>query len=194
MLSKSQIAERILQGEIGIIPTDTLYGVVCSARNKSAVRRVYDLKQRQQKPGTVVAASVDQLVDLGVPRRYVTVVEHFWPNPVSIVIPLGTKLYELHGGKGSVAFRIPSDATLRALLALTGPLLTTSANHPGETPASTISQAQDYFGTSVDFYVDGGDLAGRKPSTVIKMIDDQIEIIRRGAVNITEQGDINETK
>jgi tRNA A37 threonylcarbamoyladenosine synthetase subunit TsaC/SUA5/YrdC len=74
------------------------------------------------------------------------------------------------------------------LLRDTGPLLTSSANHPGEPVAATIAEAQKYFGDKIDFYADGGDLSGRQSSTIIRIIDDAIEIIRQGAVKIDETG------
>lgn len=190
MLSINEIADFISQGMIGVIPTDTLYGVVCSAAQPEAIARLYALKKRDKKPGTVIAASVDQLVELGVPRRYLTAVQQFWPNPISVVIPLGEHLTDLHAGKGSVAFRIPDNEQLISVLQRTGPLLTSSANQPGEQPASTISVAEAYFGDEVDFYVDGGDLSGAKPSTVIRMVDDAVEVLRAGAVDVTERGEI----
>lgn len=190
MLSNKQIAEHINSGAVGVLPTDTLYGLVCSAALPDAIKRLYGLKDRDNKPGTVIAAGIDQIVDLGVPRRYLTAVEQFWPNPISIVIPVGEQLEALHCGKGSVAFRIPKDEKLRALLEQTGPLLTTSANHPGEQPAATIQEAKTYFGETIDFYVDGGDLSQNKPSTVIRMVDDAVEVLREGAVTVTERGEI----
>ena len=54
----------------------------------------------------------------------------------------------------SLAVRIPDDETLRQLLSQTGPLMTTSANAPGEPTATTIASARNYFGSTVDFYVD----------------------------------------
>lgn len=190
MLSINEIADFTEQGMVGVIPTDTLYGLVCSAASPQAVQRLYGLKKREKKPGTVIAASIDQLVELGVPRRYLTAVSQFWPNPISVVIPLGDHLKELHAGKGSVAFRIPDNEQLMNVLKRTGPLLTSSANHPGETPAATIADAENYFGDTVDFYVDGGDLTGAKPSTVIHMVDDAVEVLREGAVTVTERGEI----
>jgi L-threonylcarbamoyladenylate synthase len=190
MLSISEVADFISQNMIGVIPTDTLYGVVCSAASPEAIKKLYALKKREQKPGTVIAASIDQLVGLGVPKRYLTAVQQFWPNPISVVIPLGEHLSELHAGKGSVAFRIPDNEQLIKLLERTGPLLTSSANHPGEQPASTVQEAEDYFGGQVDFYVDGGNLSNMRPSTVIRMIDDAVEVLREGAVTVTERGEI----
>ncbi len=116
-------------------------------------------------------------------------VEHYWPNQISIIIP-NHELTHIHLGVGSIAVRIPRDKYLTGLLRETGPLLTTSANHPGEPEAATIEQAQEYFGDSVDFYVDGGNLIDRKPSTVIRIVDDAVEILRAGAVSIKENGEI----
>ena len=177
-------------GSIGVIPTDTVYGVVARATDRTAVARLYVLKKREGKPGTLVAASIDQLVELGIKRSYLKAVEQFWPGAVSVVIPCGPELEYLHMGKRSLAVRIPSDDELNKLLQKTGTLLTSSANHPGQPPANTVEEAKAYFGSEVDFYIDGGDLSGHAPSTVIRIIDDAIEILRAGAVKINENGEI----
>jgi L-threonylcarbamoyladenylate synthase len=179
----SDTAKQLLvPGAVGVIPTDTVYGLVARAADEAAVARLYELKHRELKPGTVIAASIDQLVELGIKRRYLTAVEQFWPGAVSVEIPHG--LTYLHQGTGRQAFRIPDDQALIALLEQTGPLQTTSANQPGEAPACVIAEAKEYFGDTVDFYVDGGDLTSNKPSTIIRVIDDAIEVIREGAVHI----------
>lgn len=175
-------------GTIGVLPTDTVYGVVARAADTAAVQRLYALKSRENKPGTLIAASIDQLVELGFQRRYLTAVEQFWPGAVSVVVPLGPELDYLHQGKYSLAVRIPDDAPLQKLLQRTGPLLTSSANQPAKPPANTIKEAQAYFGDDVDFYIDGGDLSNRESSTVIRIIDDAIEILRAGAVKLDETG------
>lgn len=185
-LSDPELVSLLQGGAVGVIPTDTVYGLVCAASNEAAVTRLYSLKDRQQKPGTVIAASIDQLVELGIPLRYTRGVEHLWPNPLSIVIPDVPKLSYLDQGLMSLAIRIPKHEALQQLLLKTGPLLTSSANQPAEPPANNIEEAQKYFGDSVDFYVDAGDLSGHEPSTVIRVIDDAIEVLRAGAVQIDE--------
>lgn len=179
-------ADGLLQpGAIGVIPTDTLYGVVARAADSRAVGRLYQLKRREGKPGTLIAAGIGQLEALGLKHRYLKAVEQFWPGAVSVVIPAADPALEyLHKGKMSLAVRVPGDAKIRQLLIKTGPLLTSSANQPGEPPATTRRQAEKYFGAGVDFYIDGGDLAGRKPSTIIRVVDDAIEVLRQGAVKI----------
>jgi L-threonylcarbamoyladenylate synthase len=176
-------------GAIGVIPTDTVYGVVARATDEAGVARLYVLKNRENKPGTIIAASIDQLVELGIKRRYLTAVEQFWPGAISIIIPSSDpQLAYLHKGKLSLAVRLPANRALQNFLEQTGPLLTTSANLPGESPANTISEAREYFGDKVDFYSDAGDLSGREPSTLIRIVDDAVEIIREGAVKLDEAG------
>lgn len=181
----AELIKLLHDGAVGVLPTDTLYGLVCRAADEKAVKRLYKLKSREAKPGTLIAVNTDQLVALGIKARYLKAVEHFWPGAVSVVIPSHDLAY-IHLGKGSIACRIPADDDLLALLGQAGPLLTTSANLPKEPPADTIAQAEKYFGDSVDFYVDGGDLSGRQPSTIIRIVDDAIEVLRQGAVTITE--------
>ena len=177
-------------GTVGILPTDTVYGLVARAGDEAAVKRLYELKGREGKPGTIIAASIDQLVRLGLKQRYLKAVMDYWPGAISIVIPCGPELAYLHEGVGSLAVRLPAESALASVLEAAGPLLTSSANHPGEPVAATMPEARNYFGASVDFYVDGGDLSGREPSTVIRIVDDAIEVLRPGAVKINETGRI----
>lgn len=168
-------------GAVGIIPTDTVYGLVARATDRASVKRIYDLKNGRTKPGTIIAGSIDQLVDLGLKRRYLLAVNDYWPAPLSVIIPCGNELKYLHLGKSGLAVRIPR---VKALLNLTkdiGPLLTTSANMPGKKPASNLKEAKAYFSDRIDFYIEGGDLSDHQPSTIIRVVDDTIELIREGA-------------
>jgi L-threonylcarbamoyladenylate synthase len=178
------ITQLATNGTIGIIPTDTVYGVVARAIDQAAVQRLYMLKHREHKPGTIIAATIDQLVTLGLKRRYLSAVAQFWPGAVSVIIPCGPELAYLHQGQLGLAVRIPADKTIHSLLEQTGPLLTSSANQPGQPTSVTIAQAKTYFGQEVDFYIDGGDLSDHQPSTIIQVIDDAVTIIRQGVVQI----------
>lgn len=183
-LNDPQVSELLLQGKVGVIPTDTIYGFVALAHNKQAVARLYALKNREHKPGTVIAADTEQLVRLGVDKNALEAARQWWPNPLSIVIDASDDASYLHQEVGSLAVRIPSDTALLHLLQQAGPLLTSSANHAGEQPASTLDEAREYFGGQVDFYVDGGDRSGRPPSTVARYQDGTFTVLRQGAVRI----------
>ena len=183
-LDQEDAAIRLLQeGAIGVMPTDTIYGIVASASSPEAVAALYKAKHRQGKPGTVIAASVPQLEALGINADYLQKVSHLWPNALSIVLPDSPVLSYLDQGKHSLAVRIPASPHIRALLEKTGPLLTSSANMPGNAPAQNIQQAVGYFGSKVDFYLDGGVLESSWPSTVVKLhTSGHIELLREGAV------------
>ncbi len=182
-LADKKLIDLIKNGAVGIIPTDTVYGIVCQATNKQAVKRLYGLKGRRQKPGTIIAGNLDQLVSLGIKRAYVKAVEQLWPGPISIVIPnTDASTAYLRQNVTGLAVRLPKDSKLQTLLSHTGALLTTSANPLRKDPAAIIEQAAIYFGDKVDFYVDNGNLSKRLPSTVIRIVDDEIEVLREGAV------------
>lgn len=187
-LSDSRLVKLLTAGKIGVIPTDTVYGVVARAADQVSVARLYSLKQRHYKPGTIIAASVDQLVELGIKRRYLTAVEQYWPNPISIEIP--HDIDYLNQETGRQAFRVVADQAVAELLLQTGPLVTSSANQPGQPPATTLAEAEAYFAQAVDFYVEGGDLSDRPASTIIRVIDDAVEVVRPGAITIDEAGQI----
>ncbi len=185
-MNNDELALKINSGEIGVLPTDTVYGLVAQAKNEQAVKRLYSLKNREGKPGTIIASSIEQLVQLGLKKRYLQAVNQYWPGAISVVIPTDRTLRYLHLGKFSLAVRIPKNNKLTELLLKTGPLLTTSANLPGKIPSTTISQAKKYFGNKVDFYIDGGKIDGQA-STVLRIIDDAVEVLREGAVKINEE-------
>ena len=183
-LSDPRVASLLKSGAVGVLPTDTIFGIVASATNKDAIAKLYEAKHREGKPGTMVAASTDQLIALGIDKKYVDKVVHLWPASVSIVLPAGPELTYLHQGKNSLAVRIPSNPEIHALLEQTGPLLTSSANMPGEPSSNNVQEAQGYFGDAVDFYVEG-DTSQNQASTVAMLHDDgTIEVLRQGAVVI----------
>ena len=184
--SKPNVSKFLKGGAIGVLPTDTVYGLVARASDQEAVNRLYKLKNREHNPGTIIAANIEQLVELGLKRRYLKAVEQYWPGPVSVIIPCGEELTYLHRGYNGLAIRLPKDKELARLLSEVGPLLTTSANLAGQPVSNTLTEARAYFVDQVDFYVDGGDLTDHLASTIIKIVDDAVEVIRAGAVEIKQ--------
>jgi L-threonylcarbamoyladenylate synthase len=183
-LSDPAVVSILQQGGVGILPTDTIFGIVARAQDRQAIARLYEAKHREGKPGTMIAANIEQLAALGIDRQYLDRVAHLWPNSVSIVLPADDELRYLHQGKNSLAVRIPADSEIHALLEQTGPLLTSSANMPGEPSSNNVTEAQAYFGDTVDFYVEG-DTSNHEASTVALLHEDgTIEVLRQGKVVI----------
>lgn len=172
----------LLAGKVGILPTDTVYGLVARAEDEIAVTRMYALKAREQKPGTLIAANTDQLLAIGASQSDIDKVAQYWPNPLSAVLAVKDSEY-LHQGVNTLAMRVVADPKIQAFLEKTGALITSSANQPGEPPATNLDEAVAYFGDSIDFYVDGGTV-NAEPSTIIRPSVDGIEILRQGSVSL----------
>ena len=175
--------DTLKQGGIGIIPTDTLYGLVGSALNKQTVERIYKLRKRPQvKPCIILISKPDDLKLFGISLDNFTksFLKKNWPNPLSVILPCSNSKFEyLHRSGKTLAFRMPNDQKLLGLLNQTGPLVAPSANFEGEKPAQTIKEAKKYFGDQVDFYEDGGKLTGL-PSTLVSIEDGQVKVLRQG--------------
>lgn len=186
---QKQIAPILLKGGVGVIPTDTLYGLVGSALNARAVERIYKLRKRDlKKPMIILISSLKDLKYFGITlgENQKKVLKKVWPGKVSVVLESKSRKidYLLRGGK-TLAFRMPNDEDLLALLEKTGPLVAPSANLAGEKPAETYSEARKYFDEKIDFYVDGGKLSG-EPSTLIELIESgKIKVLRQGAADIS---------
>lgn len=183
-----KIVRKLLAGGVGVLPTDTLYGLVGSALSKKAVERIYKLKKRDlRKPLIVLIASLDDLklfgVKVGIDDK--KILNRVWPGKVSVVLPcLRRKFYYLHCGTKTIAFRAPAKKSLIKLLEQTGPLVAPSANPEGMLSARTIREAKKYFGDKVDFYVGAGRRLFGKPSTLISIENGQIKVLRKGAATI----------
>ena len=171
LVDKNLLAETTTDGKVAVLPTDTVYGLVCSALQPEVVKRMYEIKRRAGKPGTIIAANAEQLISMGFDKEEVARAEKFWPDAVSVILEAGPELAYLHMGLESLAVRIPKPEWLREILEQTGPLATTSCNLPGEPTVTTIDQAKALFSSQVDLYVDGGDLSGNAPSKIIQLLE-----------------------
>lgn len=169
-------------GGVGVLPTDTLYGLVGSALMPETVERVYTLRHRDlRKPLIVLIADILELEQFGVvlSEKLVAQLGSYWPGAYSIILPtIDENFSYLHRGGDTIAFRLPDKEDLRELIRETGPLVAPSANIEGRPPSQTIEQARKYFGTDVDFYVDEGELSG-KPSTVLELEGEGVIFVRK---------------
>lgn len=177
----------LISGGIGIIPTDTIYGIVGRAEVARTVERIYRIRKRNaHKPCIILISSYEDLkkfnIELSSELQLSLEARRLWPGKVSIVFPNNDTHFEyLTRGTKSLAFRMPDVPELRDLLAQTGPLIAPSANREGDPPAATADSAREYFKDSVDFYVDGGELHSL-PSTLIQIVNGKTIVLREGAV------------
>lgn len=170
-LSKNHELIRLLKnGKTAVIRTDTLYGLVASANDESAVERVYTIKHRDPKKSCIVlidhpssAYSHDHELEIDIAMLH--------DEPTSFLISGDAAPDWLLRTNDELAYRVPANDDLRQLLKQTGPLIAPSANPEGLPPARTIEEARAYFGEAVDCYVDGGEVpTDTLPSRLLRVL------------------------
>ena len=178
---------KIKDDKIGVIPTDTIYGVAASVWSKKTVERAYKIMKRNlNKPFIILISSIEDLAlfDIKINNATRNILKKLWPGKVSVVLPVPSKKFQyLHRGTKTLAFRVPKKPSLIRLLKYAGPLISTSANPQGSKPAATITEAKKYFGDGVDFYIDG-DKIRSLPSTLVEIKDGNVNVLRKGVVKI----------
>lgn len=181
------MADAVFQGEIAVIPCDTIYGVVASVYKPESVERLYAIRSRNIfKPCIILLPSIEfirEFISSETFEKYSFLFGSVWPGPVSVSIPVRPESWKyLHRGKNSLAFRVPKNKELRDFLNRSGPILAPSANKEGGEPARTIREARVIFGQEVSLYLDGGSLMGI-PSTLLSLDEKGILIVREGEKN-----------
>jgi L-threonylcarbamoyladenylate synthase len=181
-------ATAVLNGELVVLPTDTVYGIGADAFSAAAVTLLLAAKGRgREMPppvlvGTVRAASalVDSLGPYGQ-----ELIDEFWPGGLTIVCRAARTLsWDLGDTKGTVAVRMPEDPITLDLLQETGPMAVSSANLTGQPAATSAQEARDQLGDAVAVYLDGGPSAGGKASTIVDLTGDAPRLLRQGAISI----------
>ena len=179
------LIEALKRGEVAVVPTDTLYGLVGSVFSLEAVEKIFDLKKRDRsKPMIVLISSQKELEKFGIhlDSEEENFLKKIWPGSVSVALSVLPGQWDfLHRQTGNIAFRVPATETLREFLKKTGPLVAPSANWEGYPPAETLGEARKYFTDQIFGYVSAGRLFGN-PSTLISLNNRDIQLLREGAV------------
>lgn len=179
------------QGGLVAFPTDTVYGVGARAGDPSAVARLYTAKLRPaQKAIPLLVSSVDDLLpkrgwtSAGLPPAAQCLARHFWPGPLTLVVPRGPRVSDAVAAKGhGVAVRIPDHPVVLSLLqALAEPLATTSANLSGHPSSLTAEEVMVQLVGRVDLVLDGGPCPGGQASTIVDVTGPSPQILRQGPI------------
>jgi len=177
------------KGGIGVLATDTIYGLTGSALKSETVKRIYKLRYRNfGKPMIVLISSLDdlKLFKIKLKDKERELIAKLWPGKVSIILNCPyPEFRHLHRGTNTVAFRFPKKVDLVGLINRTGPLVAPSANPEGKEPAKTIEEARVYFRDQVDFYLDEGRVLSL-PSTLVAIENGKLVVKRNGEVNVIE--------
>ncbi|MBI1747790.1 MAG: threonylcarbamoyl-AMP synthase [Acidobacteria bacterium] len=185
------VSDAIQGGAVILYPTDTLYGLGCSPFVADAVARIHRIKMRNEhKPMLVLMDDMQAMADLAeeIPRSFYALARRFWPGPVTFILKAAPTLpHVLTAGLGTVGVRMPEQPFTRELLRRCRlPLVSTSANLSGTNPLLEIKLLLDLFQRQVDYFIDAGNLASAVSSTVIRLVGDEVTLIREGRIPFSD--------
>jgi L-threonylcarbamoyladenylate synthase len=198
-ISEQQIQQALIvlrNGGVVVFPTETAYGLAADATNTRAVERVLAIKGREEGKTVALIAS-----DLTMAERYLEfsarlheLAREFWPGPLTIVAKAkkGTDLSSaVIRENGTIALRVSSHpVATRLAQELRVPIVATSANRAGESSCYSVPAARQQLDAQPlqpDFYLDGGVLPRRKPSTIVKEVGRRLEIVRQGSAILSRR-------
>ncbi len=171
-------AQALLSGKIVAFPTETVYGIGVNAKDSAATSSLYRVKQRpESKKLALMIAKPDDVTKYvkEIPPIARILIKSFWPGPLTIVFVLPDNK--------SIGFRNSSNRVVRDLIKFAKvEIASTSANMSGEIPATDARQVINNFGDKIDVVLDDGPTQFKKPSTVVKIMDDTFKIIRHGVI------------
>ncbi len=182
-----EVAQRLREGAVIAVPTDTLYGLAADPRVSLAIERLYRIKGRRvDQAMPLMADSLAQLAACGaaLSPTALRLADVFWPGPLTLVIPAWSGLRpEALAGGTTVAVRVPAHVIARGIAAALGhPVTSTSANRSGEAPTSDPDVVADALGGDLDGLVDAGGSPGGPPSTLVDVTGEAPRLIRAGVV------------
>lgn len=177
------------EGEVVAIPTETVYGLAGNALNEDAILQIYSVKNRPKFDPLI--AHVDSLEKVEslvneIPDQALKLAEHFWPGPLTILLPKKTEVPDLlTSGLDRVAVRIPNHPlTLKLLSQLEFPLAAPSANPFGYVSPTTAAHVENQLGDKIKYILDGGPCSVGLESTIIGFEQDETVLYRLGGARV----------
>ena len=193
-ISIREIVGVLHRGETIVYPTETCYGLGCDATNAAAVGKVFVIKKRPPEKSVLVI-----MADIDMAKKYVVwndtidkLAKKYWPGPLTIVADACEREVVLPPGvmglDGLIAFRISSHPLASSICQTLGrPLVSTSANIAAEPEPYNIDSVIKMFqdeSAQPDIVIDAGGLPVTKPSTIVRVRDNNVEVMRQGEIFI----------
>jgi L-threonylcarbamoyladenylate synthase len=179
-------AQALGQGQLVILPTETVYGLAADARDSAAVAALFAAKGRPRFNPLIahVADLAGARAQARLDDRALVLAEVFWPGPLTLVAPfIGDVCALARAGLDTVAVRVPAHPVARMVLAaFGGPLAAPSANRSGRPSPTTLADAVAETGAAAAVALDGGPCAIGLESTVVAVLDGPVRLLRPGAV------------
>lgn len=180
-------AEAIREGKLVIFPTETVYGIGANAIDEEAVRNIYIAKGRASDNPLIAHISDIKMLDdlvLEVGEIERKLIKNFWPGPLTIVFnkkPIVPDI--ITGGLDTVAVRMPSNEIAHKLIEYSNcPIAAPSANISGKPSGTQIEDIIEELDGKVEYIIDNGKVDIGVESTVIRVVDNVVHILRPGKI------------
>jgi L-threonylcarbamoyladenylate synthase len=188
----SAILKVLKNGELIIYPTDTLYALGADIYNETAVRKVFDIKQRPYSVPLPVAVSsiqeIETIAYLNDPAYEIS--KKFLPGNLTIILKKKPSVPKIVTSCfDTIAVRIPNHIIALDLLSQYGPLIATSANLHHEKTQGNITDILKQLGTHIPICLNDG-TRNAVPSTIVDLSTDIPRIVRKGLVTEKELLDV----
>ena len=184
-----QAVQTLEDGGLVAFPTDTVYGLAARLLDPAGIDRLYAVKDRDgAKAIPVLLSSPDELaqVTAGMNAMARRLAQHFWPGPLTLVVPRHPALPANLSNLPTIGVRMPDHPLALALMRRTGPLAVTSANRSGAENAVTAQQVYAQLGGRIELILDGGRTPGGLPSTVVDCTGAEAVILRLGPISAAD--------
>ena len=175
-------------GGIVVYPTDTHYGIGCDIMNKRAIERIYQLKQRNKnKPFSFICSGLKNISHYAKVSNYAyKTMRRLLPGPYTFILE-GSKLVPkiMLTKRKTAGIRVPDNKICLTLVEELGnPIINTSASMPDGSILDDASLIHDTFKNQIDIVIDGTSVSGNA-SSVISLIDDEPEVLRKGMGDVS---------
>lgn len=170
-------------GDLIVIPTDTVYGLAAKLHDLEALDKIYELKGRDQlKQIPILISRKSSLVDMvKMDAMAAELTKNLWPGPITFVFKTKPKFFALTGEK-TVAIRMPNHPKALEIIEKNGPLRVTSLNISGEIPLTDLDEIKRQFGPYVVEIFEQDRDPSNLSSTVVDLTTPELKILRRGIV------------
>jgi len=188
-----EAAAEIAAGNLIVYPTETVYGIGADIFNEVAVKNLFLAKRRPFDMALSVAVSDKKMMEsiAVMDDNADKLVKAFLPGPLTLIIEKRPDVPDLvTASSKKVGIRIPDHPVAIEIVKKTGPIVATSANLHSHPDATDISSAVKDLGPSVSMYIDSGISKLKRPSTIVWIMNGEVEILRQGAITIKQIEDV----
>ena len=187
----NEVLDVLNNGGVIIFPTDTVYGLGCNPFHEKAVHNLALVKRRSKGNFPILVDTITKARELGhIGTVAESLASRFWPGPLTIVVPSRAAFpFQISGREKTVGLRIPRRPdTLELISGSGGALVGTSANISGSSSSRDAKEALHLLEGKVDIVLDGGLLPANLESTVVRLSESSIQVLREGAISQGELG------